>query len=227
MGLERLGYQTALEPLLSIVPLAMPRPDRLFDAVIVTSSSALSSLESRQQEMVSFFGLPCFCVGPRTADKARQFGFRNVQNAQGDGAELARFAGQVLGNQKASILHIAGRDADSNARLQLEKQGYRVQAWTVYETVPVEAFTVATRVLFEKRQLDAVMVFSPRTAETLAKLLANHALEACCESLDAICLSDAIANALKPLSWRQIAVASAPSENAAITRLQEICPVKS
>ena len=228
LELERLGYRTVIEPLLSIEPLVMPRPPGGFpQAIIITSGSALSALAGRREQIADLLDLPCFCVGPRTAEKASAFGFRHVQNAEGDGAELARLASFMLGKKRATILHLAGNDTDRKAQQELEKQGHRVVVWPVYEAIPVTVFTVKARELLERGQLDAVVVYSSRTAEVLAKLLADAALEACCKGLDAICLSAAIADVLKPLSWRQIAVASAPSEKAIIARLQEICPVKS
>jgi uroporphyrinogen-III synthase len=227
LELERLGYPSVIEPLLSIVPLAVPRPHKSFDAVILTSGSALSSLEKRRGEIPDLFALPCFCVGPRTAEKARQYGFRHTQAAESDGAELARLAGSTLTGKKASILHIAGRNLDGKAQQGLEKLGHSVTVWPVYEAVPIAALTVTTRGLLEQRQIDAIVIFSPRTAEALVERLASHALEACCPRLAAICLSEAVADVLRCLSWRQLATASVPSEKAVLTRLQEICPVQS
>jgi uroporphyrinogen-III synthase len=211
LELERLGYQTIIEPLLSIEPLVVPRPRGDFPkAIIVTSGSALSALADRREQIADLLNLPCFCVGPRTAEKASAFGFRHVQNAEGDGAELARLTSLMLGKKRTTVFHLAGNDTDRKAQQELEKQGHRVVVWPLYEAIPVTVFTAEARELLERGQL-----------------LADAALEACCERLDAICLSAAIADVLKPLSWRQVAVASVPSENAVIARLQEICPVKS
>jgi uroporphyrinogen-III synthase len=226
--LERLGYRAVIEPLLSIKPLvALRPPGGLPDAVIITSGSALQALADRREQITDLLNLPCFCVGPRTAEKATAFGFQRVQNAEGGGAELARLTGPMLGKKHAIVFHLAGNDTDRKAQQELEKQGHRVVVWPVYEAIPVTVFTAEARELLERGQLAAVVVFSPRTAEVLAKLLADAALEACCASVAAICLSDAIAGVLKFLKWRQIAAASVPSEKAVIACLQEICPVKS
>src|ERR1700720_2970342 len=96
--LEHLGYTAVIEPLLNIVPLTTPRPPGPpFDTIIITSGNVLPALEKRRSEIADLFNTPCFCVGPRTAEKASAFGFRNVQSAESDGAELARFAAAKLG----------------------------------------------------------------------------------------------------------------------------------
>lgn len=225
--LERFGYRAVVEPLLEITPLSTPRPQgNGYDAVMITSGNALPALEARSNEIADLFNLPCFCVGPRTAEKAAAFGFRQLQTTENDGIELARLAASALG-KNSLVLHIAGRDVDSKAQQELEQQGHRVTVWPVYEATPVTAFTAKTQTLLKQQQLDAIMVYSPRTAVTLSGLLKQDALEACCPQLAAICLSDAVAAVLKPFPWRRLAAAPAPAERAIIACLQETCPVKS
>lgn len=221
--LEQLGYQAVIEPLLEIKPLSSSRPAGAFDDVMITSANALAALDQRREEITDLFTLPCFCVGTRTAGKASSFGFQQVQNMDGDGAELARFVAKSL-VKKSKILHIAGSDIDNKAQQELEKQGHQTSVWPVYEAVPVKSLTAAAAGKIKAKQIDAILVFSPRTAETLAKLLKQHALEACCPQLAAICLSPAVAAALKPFSWRRLAAASAPAEQDVIALLQEVCP---
>jgi uroporphyrinogen-III synthase len=226
--LQKLGYEITVEPLLSVVPLPAPCPPiDAPDAVMITSGNALMALEGRSAEAADLLGAPCFCVGPGTADKASAFGFRDVQNSTGDGAELARFMDAALTKRPASVLHIAGRDADSRAREILEKSGHRVTSWIVYETLPAADFTAVTRTLLENQKLEAILLFSPRTAQVLANLLKKTALEACCTGLAAICLSDTVAKVLRPLGWRHLVAVPKPAEEAVIACLLDLCPVKS
>src|ERR1700733_2536213 len=79
--LECLGYRAVIGPLLAIEPLVAPRPrGDLPNAIIITSGSVLSALEGRREQIADLLNLPCFCVGPRTAEKASAFGFQRVQN---------------------------------------------------------------------------------------------------------------------------------------------------
>jgi len=227
-ALQNLGYETAIEPLLSIKPTHVRQPKTgAIDAVMITSGSALATLENRPEEMEELFDIPCFCVGLRTAEKARVFGFRKVQHAASDGAELARLVGRAHVARKNSILHIAGRDVNRETHREIERLGHNLVHWPVYEAVPVEAFTAATRQAFKNRTFDALTFYSPRTAQVFVALIKQAALETCCAGLAAICLSPAVADVLKALNWRFLAAASQPTEEALIARLQEICPVSS
>ncbi len=227
-ALQKLGYETVIEPLLSIEPIAEPCPGiDAIDAVIITSNNALRMLEGRQSELAALFDRPCFCVGPRTAEKVQAFGFRKVQNSSGDGAELAALANAVLGRSRTNILHIAGRDVDSKAQYELEKAGHQLLSWLVYDAKPVSHFMPATQALLKNHKFDAVLIFSPRTAQILAGLLKEAALEACCNGLAAICLSEAVMDVLTPFRWRHLVAAPKPAEDVVIACLQKLCPVKS
>jgi uroporphyrinogen-III synthase len=224
--LEREGYEAAIEPLLSIIPLETPAPHiGNVDAVMITSRNALLTFDQRPQALSAFFDLPCFCIGPRTAEKARQFGFTHVHNGESDGTELARYIGNTLGKKSSSILHITGRHIDGKARHEIEALGYRANEWPVYEAVPIAAFSAATVGLLKMSKLDAITVFSPRTAEVFGRLLAHHRLETCCAGLAAICLSETVADVLKPFDWRHLVAAPKPTEDSVIACLKETCPV--
>lgn len=219
-ALGKLGYQTVVEPLLTVEPLPALLPQASYDAVMITSGNALTALAGRALP-ADILGLPCFCVGPRTAERARAFGFRDVHSSASDGAGLARL---IDGGPFARILHIAGEHAAGKARETLEGQGRRVTFWPVYRATAVDGLTDATRGLLGAGKIGAVMLYSPRTAATFRSLVEAAGLEACCAGLSAICLSEAVADVLKPLAWRHLAAAPAPTEDAMIASLQETLP---
>ncbi|HUY68402.1 MAG TPA: uroporphyrinogen-III synthase [Alphaproteobacteria bacterium] len=221
--LQNLGYETVIEPLLAIKPLATPRPAITPQAIMITSGNALGALEKRRQEIGDLLALPCFCVGARTAEKARAFGFRKIAGAASDGDGLARRIGRAAGD---SMLHIRGADADGKAAALLEAAGWRVADWPVYAAHPAAVFTPGTHALLAGGKFDAVTVFSPRTARVLADLIEAATLGACCARLAAICLSEAVTTPLQPLPWRHLMAAAAPTEDAVIDCLQKSCPVR-
>ncbi len=221
--LQSLGYQTVIEPLLEIAPTSAPQPEtKDIAAVMITSGNALDVLD--QAALAGLLELPCFCVGPRTGDKARSLGFHHVESAASDGAALAALVAASLPDTKGAILHIAGEDADSKAQRELERMGGRVIVWPVYKAIPTGNFSAGVAEALGKGELAAVLLFSPRTAETLGQLIARRGLKACCAGLAAICLSEAVAEPLKPFGWRKLVAAFAPTEDAVIARLQETVP---
>ena len=219
--LKRQGYDVIVEPLLTIEGIPTPRPDITgFGAVMITSGNALEA----GQGIKAFIGLPCFCVGARTAERARAGGFQNVRHAEADGNELARLIDDAF-PRATRVLHISGRDIASKARDELTRRGHSVVEWPVYAAEPVAALTAAVTGALRRQEIDVILVFSARTAGVLAVRLEQNALEACCKDLTAIGLSEAVTDALRPLPWKRLAAASAPTEEAVIDCLKQIHPV--
>jgi uroporphyrinogen-III synthase len=224
--LKTLGYDSVIEPLLTITLTAVPPPDLAgIKGVMITSGNALDALAKTAYNFEKLVELRCFCVGSHTAARARSFGFKDVHNARGDGDALAELIELRTDHHAQTILHISGNDIDSAAADKLRHSGYSIMAWSVYAAMPAIAFSSSTIDSLQNRRLDAVVVFSTRTAETLKALLTRHALEACCESLIAIGMSEAVLAALKPLPWQKTAAAAEPTEEAVIARLQKLLPV--
>jgi uroporphyrinogen-III synthase len=223
--LKREGYEPVVEPLLEIVATPEPLPDVDVQAVMITSANALDVLASGGQ-IKHILGLPCFCVGSRTAIKAKEFGFQHIKHTTSDGKELAHLIGSSLPYKSTAVLHIAGRDVASAAQDELRHAGFHVAPWVVYTARTAADFTPETLKRLQGKKLDAVLVFSTRTADTLAILLTKHHLTGVCKKMAAIGLSDAVTGPLKPFSWRILAFAHVPAEDAMVECLKLNCPVK-
>lgn len=224
--LQQHGYEGVIESMLAIKSTDMPPPDLSeIQALMITSANALTALGSGDYETESLLHYPCFCVGPRTEAQARLFGFTKTYSSASDGAALARLIDQTLFNKKKSILHMAARDTDSKAHNELTTLGFAVRSWPIYRAEPAESLSPPLIKLLQQKKIDAALVFSVRTAETLVKLIKQHALETCCNQLVAIGLSQAVIDALLPLNWHKTAAAETPTEDAVIKCLAEIFPI--
>jgi uroporphyrinogen-III synthase len=223
--LHKLGYAPLVEPLLTIVPSGEPRPAaKSLRAVIITSRNALAALVLRRKEIADLLTLPCYCVGPRTAEAARVFGFQHVKFSHGDGVDLARLV-QKEAKAKALLLHVAGEETSLAMTGLLKEAGFRVSAWSVYKAQAAGALSLALQQKLVERKVDSVLFFSPRTASHFVRLIQQHELEACCADLSAIGLSPAVIAALEPLTWRHALAVTVPTEDAMVACLQRTCPV--
>ncbi len=220
------GYECIIEPMLTIIPTFSLRPtvDKL-QAVMFTSRNALFALKLASSVVDDLLNLPCFCVGPRTSRHAADFGFRHIQCTNSDGAELAQFMSRTLSDKTSSILHIVGQEVDNKAQNYLELQGYNVITWSVYKAVPALDLTPSLVENFTQHRLSAVLLYSPRSAQALVALMEKAALQACCKTMIAIGLSETVVEALKPIAWRNLVAAPAPTEDAVIECLRKMCPV--
>src|SRR5215475_2235700 len=87
-SLRARGFDVLLAPMLRFEPVPLQEDAGAdYAAVIVTSANALRAVEA-QLAGSGLLNLPLFAVGDRTADAARELGFRNVVSASGDGGNL-------------------------------------------------------------------------------------------------------------------------------------------
>lgn len=223
--IRKFGYTPLIEPLLTIVPSGAPRPaPKRVRGVIITSRNALAALSLRRKEAADLVKLPCYCVGPRTSEAARAFGFENIKFSAGDGADLARLI-QKEEPGKSPHLHIAGDETSPAMAGLLKESGFRLSVWPVYKAQYAGALSLALQQKLVEQKVDSALFFSPRTAAEFVKLMQRHKLEACCASLSAIGLSRTVVEALQPLAWRQAVAVKVPTEDAMVACLQRICPV--
>lgn len=223
--LGELGYQTFAEPILSLVPLfsvLQGVPKNV--AVVFTSRLVFSVLAVRRSEVEPFFDCPCYCVGSQTGAQARAFGFKKVYVGEGDGQGLARL---ILDQEDEDrpLLHIGGEDVSHELYDRLSAAGRSVIHKSVYKSETATSLTEALQKELKEKKIDAVLLYSPRTAGDFVKLLQEAGLEACCASLTAIGLSEAVIVPLRNLPFRRILVSDQPTEESVLSTLCRILPV--
>ena len=187
--LQSEGFDTVIEPMLTIADLPAPRPDlKRIGAIMITSANALEALRDRVSELAPLLDMACFAVGEKTAERAKEMGFRAVIAGVRDGSALFHQATRSL-PKKSSVLHICGEHRDDDTQMAIEASQTDVISWVVYRAEAATSLSPQLIDRLKSGQIDAVTLFSLRTSEILAQSLRQHALEACCQSLTAIGLS--------------------------------------
>ena len=183
-------------------------------AVLLTSHAgarALAAVHPRRD-------IPVLAVGDSTAELARSLGYASVDSAAGDWHALAALARRRLDPARGALVHAAGAAA-ADLPSALHDAGFSVRRAVLYEARPAAAFPSAGREALESGTLDAVLFFSPRTAATFVSLVDEADLSAPCRSLDALCLSPAVADAARALAWKRVRAAARPDQKALLTLL--------
>ncbi|XWN31687.1 MAG: uroporphyrinogen-III synthase [Devosia sp.] len=199
--LRALGHDTILSPLLQVEALAPPgTPDGL-SGVLLTSRTAARLLA----DWPDFHATPCLCVGAATAEEARAAGFASVRDAGGDVDALLAMA---VRTGKGPFVHLAGEAHTGDLVERLAEAGVRAQRRIVYRMVAAECLPEAGR-------LDAVLLYSPRTAEVFQRLATVPPWV----SATALALSAAVA---VPLRGRRVLLAARPNEAALFDRLPDV-----
>jgi uroporphyrinogen-III synthase len=192
---RKLGLSPIVAPLFETRALDWSPPDpAAFDAILLTSANAARLGGGGLRR---FLALPCYAVGARTAQAAREAGFNDVRTGTSDGAALAAMAGR---DGKASLLHLGGRDhvaIDGATHI------------AVYASEPAGALPAYSGEA-------VVMLHSVRAAARFAALAADRG------AILVAAISAEVARAAGG-GWKQVAVAAAPRDEALLELAAELC----
>ena len=214
VSLVAMGHQVVIEPLLDIclVPLPVLRPEE-FGGLLFTSANGVEALVAAGGA-ADFTHLPVYCVGAATARAARTAGFANVTSADGDGQALGRLIAARLA--PCRLLHVKGRHGLAEPEATLTAAGFNCVTMTGYEARAHTALTAPVAAALEAREFDAVLLYSPRSAQILVGLLEKIGITA--PFAMAFCLSPAISAAAAPLAG-QCEIATTPDEPALLASI--------
>jgi len=186
-------------------------------AILVTSANCVRALARRTSRR----DLPVFAVGPQTTLAARAGGFADVRDADGDASDLAETASRWLDPRRGAVLHSVGRDRTGELAASLEAAGFIVRTEVLYQADTASALSREAEASLKNGQLDAVMLFSPRSAATLREIVMRGGWADACTSLVALCISAAAAAALQPLTFREIRAAKRPNQDSMLDLIAE------
>ena len=207
--LSRRGHQAISAPLLS-VRFHDSEPLKLdgVQGILVTSANGIRALARLSERR----DLPVFAVGPQTAREALAAGFARVEGANGDAAALAQALPRWAKAEAGALLHAVGAQGAGRLASLLAAKGYEVRTVILYDVVAAATLPEPAARALKEGSLDAALFFSPRSARVFRDCTLKAGLAAACPRLLAVCISQAAASALSPLSFAEIRVAAAPSQ---------------
>lgn len=165
--------------------------------------------------------LPVFAVGAATAEAAREAGFEVVHVAAGDVEHLAALIAGMAEPEGGSIFHAAGKVVAGDLVGLLAARGFHVVRKVLYGAEPAAALSADLQRALRDGTLDAVTLYSPRTARIFAGLVSKAGLEAEVARLACYALSKNVASAAGALSWASMNIAAEPSEEALLALMEE------
>ena len=214
-ALERRGDTPLIEPLLTIEPVAGAAPELDgVQAIVLTSAHAVPALSGPAKT------LPVFAVGDATAAAARRAGCGAVISAGGAATDLARSIAAHCHPSGGALLHLSGEHVREELVEELVAAGFALRRQAVYRALAANALAPATVEALAKRQVDAVLLFSPRTAGIFVELVGRHGLHERLAGIAAICLSATVAQPCRGIGWRAVHVAARPELGALVEALE-------
>lgn len=211
------GFRTLVAPVLSIRRHEDVRLDLdPIAALLFTSANGVRAFAAASGVRT----LPAYAVGAGTGEAAREAGFGEVYVAGGDVHALADHVTAHRAPTAGALLHVAGVDRAGDLAGMLAERGFDVRRTVLYEAVPVDALPEEVGDALRREELAAVVVFSPRTARVVSRLIVDAGLAGRTGRVVAACLSPAVAARLAGLDWRETAVAAEPTRTSLLQALQ-------
>lgn len=163
--------------------------------------------------------IPVFAVGPQTTAEARDAGFADVRNADGNARDLARRTAQWTSPERGALLHVCSDEAPGTLVGLLDAAGFSVRRAPLYHIEAASRLPQAAADALAAADLDGAMFFSPRSAAVFRDGLAriDAALAA---PLRALCISAETAAALAPLTFAAVRVAARPNQDAMLALVE-------
>lgn len=205
-ALAERGIDVLIEPLLEVTPLETVEIDlQGVQALLFTSANGVRAFAAASPRR----SLRVFAVGDGSAEAARRAGFDEVESAKGDVEALAALVVDRLKPEDGLLFHAAGTVTAGDLKSRLEALGYQVRRAQLYDAKIATTLSTETRANLTLGGIDAILLFSPRTARTFADLW-RAAGSPSLGSIEALCLSAAVAREIDSLGWSGVEIADRP-----------------
>ena len=215
--LKNFGIQSVVEPLLDIIIFDGPDIDcHDITALVMTSANGVRAFVARSQER----NIPVFAVGESTALIAKNSGFLDVNSANGDVESLTELIIRSLTPSNGVILHPAASNVAGDLKGQLAQAGILYRREIIYKAVPAVHLNSNLVEQIIAKEIDGVVLFSPRTADIFKALSKKAGVIKHLCSMRVYCLSPAVAKKIVDLPWLEVCIAKHPSQAALLDLLE-------
>ncbi|MFQ5533472.1 MAG: uroporphyrinogen-III synthase [Sphingomonadales bacterium] len=214
------GHDAIIEPMLDIRPVT-GRPLNLdgVQAVLATSANGVRALAGVSDERA----MPIYAVGDATARQALALDFTNIRSAAGDVRSLSTLVARDFDPRDGTLIHVAGSHLAGDLTSELQRRKFTIRREVLYCARAARRLSDHVRAALSGGAIDAIMFFSPRSADIFVNLVVQAELGPACRGTAALCLSKAVADNVTSLPWARVAIASEPTQ-ASLLKLIGIGP---
>ena len=220
--LAALGIGSTLEPLL-VIQLTPPVSLDLdgVQALIATSRNGLRGLAA-SPGLAAAMRSAIVTVGPDTAEFARAIGFQSVIAGPASARDLVPLIMQRLRPGDGRLLHLCGDKVAFDLEAALKPAGFQVGRQTVYRSQPASVLGAATIAALVDGTIDTVLLTSPLAARTFVSLACKAQIIETCQRLVYVCLSQNVAECLRPINPVTVQVARAPNSQSTLALIETL-----
>ncbi|MEP3630658.1 MAG: uroporphyrinogen-III synthase [Hyphomicrobiales bacterium] len=209
--LRAAGYEVLIAPMLETVFLNEPLDDMHTGDFVVTSRNGVRALakvadeETRETRTL-------YTVGDATAALARGFGFKHIRSASGAVDQLVDLIGPARSDDRAGLIYVCGRDRKGRLEDKLKANGWQVDVAVRYYSDSVDHLSPDILTVIESETIDAVLLYSNRTAEAFEGVIKRYNLSQLTNSIKFFCLAKGIESVFDRYGKIQLIVVEHPNE---------------
>lgn len=212
--LAKRGHKVLLAPMLEILFQPLPSGwEEIYlgaQAVVASSANALRALAVQSPILPrDLAGKVFFAIGEATAREAKAAGFLQVVAGSGRReAWLEKIAAQCS-PQQGTILLLSGAHLAQPFEDALPLRDFALRRVVLYRARKLLQLPPASLLAWREGQIEAILLFSRRASETLAKLIETKNLSV--GGITAYCLTPACRPPIADCGFRAIIIAPKPS----------------
>lgn len=210
-ALRQRGHHVSIAPLLRIEGIAADFGKGPWDALVITSANSCRAVASHPR-IAELVHRPIFTVGLHSAAAARAAGFVDVTAAEGDVEELAQLLTAKFTARDRRLLYFAGEDRTADLAAGLAAHGIQLKTVIIYRAVKVSEFPPPVREAMAAGEIDGVLHFSRRTAESYLSSAVGAALLDRALAPFHYCMSAQVARPLLQAGATTVRIAERPNE---------------
>ena len=216
--LRAMGFAPVVSSVIEIVATGVAIPGDDYDAVLATSAKGLE----HAGDAGAVRALPLHVVGARTAQVAKQLGWRPDLVA-GDAEALPPLL-RARHAAPARFLYLAGRDRRDDVEAGLRALGHAVTTVETYEARAARALSKEALDALANGEIGAALHYSRRSAEIFLGLARAAGLVENLRGVTHLALSQDVAAPLEHAACTRVLVAERPGEEHLLRRLWERQP---
>ena len=217
-ALESRGHEVVAVPLVTAERAPPPKINLAgAQGFLVTSTEGARALADH----VGVRTFPAFADSEVTAAALRRLGFKHVETAKDDSADLARLVERSLKPANGALIYACSTAAPVNLSAMLSNMGFAVRPLPLYTIKRIEPSPAAFRAALQNKSVDTALFLTPDEARAFVALVQREEMEPLVRDLTAVAATPVVAAPLRALKLGGVIVPPAPDLNALFDALSE------
>ncbi len=210
--LKTLGIESFIEPMIAIEEI-IAKPIKIANdsLVIITSSNILEILLKHQIDRLVRIAM----VGDESSKIAQSLGFNNIIKVAKNIEELIDFIRYEIPSY-TEINYLRSEYIAFDLKNHLKSFGYFVVEYILYKSIPSKKLSDGLVLMIKNHEIKRVLFFSKRTSAIFISLAKNAGILSELSGIEALVMSNNIANQLKNINWKKVIIAKHPTKSAMI-----------